>query len=222
MYTQSEIDGIGFTSQRSRNRLADNLADKGIFNQKVLDVIKKTPRHLFMNSGLSQQAYEDLAVPISCGQTISQPFIVAKMTEQLLHTKNLNKVLEIGTGSGYQAAILSALIPEVITIERIKTLHQKAVDNFYALQIKNITAILSDGDENIEKHAPFDGIMITAAINKIPQHFTDLLPDGGTIIAPIGETNKPQHLTLFTKYNDTLSEQILLRVQFVPFLQGIA
>jgi protein-L-isoaspartate(D-aspartate) O-methyltransferase len=143
------------------------------------------------------------------------------MTEQLLHTKNLNKVLEVGTGSGYQAAILAALIPNITTIERIKALHSKAVDNFYALQIKNITALLSDGNENLAKYAPFDGIMITAAIESIPQHFIDLLREGGTIIAPIGQINEPQHLTLFTKQNDTLYEQILLKVQFVPFLQGI-
>ncbi|SJM96361.1 protein-L-isoaspartate(D-aspartate) O-methyltransferase [Crenothrix polyspora] len=213
------LQGIGMTSQRTRDRLITRLSEQGITNQKVLDVISKTPRHIFVDEALDSRAYEDTALPIGYNQTISQPYIVAKMTELLLEFGYLQKVLEIGTGCGYQAAILSQLVGHVYTVERILPLQRKAINNLRELKLKNISYLHSDGGSGWPDYAPFDGIIVTAAPPIIPQTLLQHLVIGGVMVIPVGN-DISQKLYRVVRKVDGFSIETLENVSFVPFLSG--
>jgi protein-L-isoaspartate(D-aspartate) O-methyltransferase len=211
--------GIGMTSQRTRDRLVARLREEGIRNEAVLDAIRNTPRHLFVDEALASRAYEDTALPIGYNQTISQPYVVAAMTD-LVISGNPQKVLEIGTGSGYQAAILSPLVPKVYTVERIKPLADQARQRFRKLGLRNIRASYSDGTEGLADFAPYDAIITTAAAEEVPQALLEQLsPDGGRLVIPVGGRNR-QTLTLITRNDDAFEKTELDPVIFVPLLKG--
>ena len=187
---ESRLSGIGMTSQRTRERLIGRLQDQGIRDLQVLDAIRNTPRHLFVDEALAHRAYEDTALPIGHSQTISQPYIVAHMTELLLEGGPLNRVLEIGTGSGYQTAILSSFAQEVYSLERIKALQEKARDRLRQLKIRNVLFRYGDGSVGWQDKAPFDGILAAAAPADIPNQLLDQLAVGGRLLIPVGEGNQ--------------------------------
>ena len=209
------------TSQRTRNRLVERLREKGIRNEKVLDVIGNTPRHLFVDEALASRAYEDTALPIGYNQTISQPFIVAAMTD-LVVQNNPKKVLEIGTGSGYQAAVLAPLVEKVYTVERIEPLASQARQRFRKLGIRNVRASYSDGPEGLPEFAPYDAIITTAAAEEIPEALLEQLsPHGGRLIIPVGGRSR-QTLVVVTRKDSTFEREDLDPVIFVPLLTGQA
>ena len=211
--------GIGMTSQRTRDRLVTRLREEGISNEAVLDVIRNTPRHLFVDEALASRAYEDTALPIGYNQTISQPYIVAVMTD-LEVRGNPQKVLEIGTGSGYQAAILAPLVPKIYTVERIKPLAVQARQRFRQLGLRNIRASYSDGTEGLPDFAPYDAIITTAATEAIPEALMEQLsPRGGRLIIPVGGRDR-QTLTVVTRNGDSYEQEDLDPVIFVPLLTG--
>lgn len=218
-----ELAGIGMTSQRTRERLINRLTEQGITNQKVLDVIRSTPRHIFLDEALSHRAYEDTALPIGFSQTLSQPYIVARMTEILLSAGPLSKVLEIGTGSGYQSAILAQLVTEVHTVERIEPLLIKAKRRFRKLGLTNVSANLSDGCFGWEKQAPYDGIITTAAPQAIPEDLLSQLAPNGLLVIPVG-SGESQDLRLVKRIEDSSEfDQIIIeKVKFVPLLSGLS
>ncbi|WP_428603215.1 protein-L-isoaspartate(D-aspartate) O-methyltransferase [Sedimenticola sp.] len=211
--------GIGMTSQRTRERLIQRLRDEGISNQAVLSAIRNTPRHIFVDEALASRAYEDTALPIGQGQTISQPFIVARMTELLLQTPQMETVLEIGTGSGYQTAILSKLVKRVYSVERIKSLQLQARKRFQELHIRNIRLHHRDGGMGLPEYAPFDGILVTAAPEGIPRALVDQLRVGGAMILPIGNRSE-QVLVRVTRTRTGYEKELLEQVIFVPLLGG--
>jgi protein-L-isoaspartate(D-aspartate) O-methyltransferase len=216
-----EQQGIGMTSQRSRNRLVDQLRSMGIQSELILDGIKNTPRHLFVDEALASRAYDNTALPIGFNQTISQPYIVAKMTEALIvNGKPLKKVLEIGTGCGYQTLILSKFAEQVYTIERIQALLSRARERFYSLKCRNIKAMNGDGNLGWAEHAPYDGILVTAAPVGVPTQLIDQLSVNGRMVIPVGSSGS-QKLLLLTKNEDGVSEKYLDAVSFVPMLGGI-
>ena len=207
------------TSQRTRDRLVSRLRAEGIRNEAVLDVIRNTPRHLFVDEALASRAYEDTALPIGYNQTISQPYVVAAMTDLVISGKP-SKVLEIGTGSGYQAAILAPLVDKVYTVERIEPLARQARQRFRKLGLRNIRASYSDGTEGLPDIAPYDAIITTAATEKIPEALLEQLSaDGGRLVIPVGGRDR-QTLTLVTRDGDTYEEERLDPVIFVPLLSG--
>lgn len=213
--------GIGMTSQRTRDRLVERLREKGIRNEKVLDVIGNTPRHLFVDEALASRAYEDTALPIGYNQTISQPYIVAVMTD-LVTRNNPGKVLEIGTGSGYQAAVLAPLVGKVYTVERIEPLATQARQRFRKLGIRNVRASYSDGTEGLPEFAPYDAIITTAAAEEIPEALLEQLsPEGGRLIIPVGSRVR-QTLMLVTRNDNIFEHEELDPVIFVPLLTGQA
>lgn len=213
------------TSLRTRERLVERLTEKGIKDVRILEAMRDTPRHLFLDEALSSRAYEDLALPIGYQQTISQPYIVAKMTEILIEDKKLEvqpieKALEIGTGCGYQAAILSKFSKTVHTLERIKALHDKAVINLKNLKIRNVKLIFDDGSEFQGRSDKYDAILFAAAPLEVPSYFLDKLSMGGRLIAPVGGKDR-QNLTLIQKIGkDKYETKILDQVLFVPLLEG--
>ena len=213
------------TSLRTRQRLVERLTEKGIKDVRILEAMRDTPRHLFLDEALSSRAYEDLALPIGYQQTISQPYIVAKMTEILIEDKKLEvqpieKALEIGTGCGYQAAILSKFSKTVHTLERIKALHDKAVINLKKLKIRNVKLIFDDGSEFQGRSDKYDAILFAAAPLEVPSYFLDKLSMGGRLIAPVGGKDR-QNLTLIKKIGkDKYETKILDQVLFVPLLEG--
>jgi protein-L-isoaspartate(D-aspartate) O-methyltransferase len=211
--------GIGMTSQRTRERLISRLQQEGINDIRVLDAMRTTPRHIFVDEALSSRAYEDTALPIGHGQTISQPYIVARMTEVLLNTGPLDKVLEIGTGSGYQTAILAAVVKHVYSLERIQPLLMQARGRFQELQLRNIRTHYADGMIGWPEQAPFDGIIATAAPEQIPQALLEQLKVGGRLIIPVGKQGQ-QQLTLITRTEEAFEQQVLEAVSFVPMLSG--
>ena len=217
--------GLGMTSLRTRQRLVERLTEKGIKDVRILEAMRDTPRHLFLDEALSSRAYEDLALPIGYQQTISQPYIVAKMTEILIEDKKLEvqpieKALEIGTGCGYQAAILSKFSKTVHTLERIKALHDKAVINLKKLKIRNVKLIFDDGSEFQGRSDKYDAILFAAAPLEVPSYFLDKLSMGGRLIAPVGGKDR-QNLTLIQKIGkDKYETKILDQVLFVPLLEG--
>jgi len=211
--------GIGMTSRRTRERLIERLKSEGISDNAVLDVVRSTPRHIFVDEALASRAYEDTALPIGHGQTISQPYIVARMTEILLSTGPLKKVLEIGTGSGYQAAILSPLVDELYTLERIKPLMTQARLRFQELGLRNINLKNADGTIGWPQNAPFDGIIATAAPEEIPEALLAQLAMGGRLIIPVGGQGT-QELVLITRTVDGFLRESLESVSFVPMLPG--
>jgi protein-L-isoaspartate(D-aspartate) O-methyltransferase len=213
--------GIGMTSQRTRDRLVARLREEGISNEAVLDVIRNTPRHLFVDEALASRAYEDTALPIGYNQTISQPYIVAVMTDLVVRGKP-EKVLEIGTGSGYQAAVLAALVTKLYTVERIEPLAIQARQRFRKLGLRNIRASYSDGTEGLPDFAPYDAIITTAATEAIPEALLEQLsPRGGRLIIPVGGRDR-QMLTLVTRNGDSYEQEDLDPVIFVPLLTGQA
>jgi len=214
------LQGIGMTSQRTRERLAKRLQDNGIRSTQVLDVIKTTPRHIFVDEALSSRAYEDTALPIGHGQTISQPYIVARMTEALLGDGPLNKVLEIGTGSGYQTAILAQLVGQVYSVERIQALQIKARARLREMRLTNVKYKYDDGTLGWPDHAPYDGIIVTAAPKNIPDQLLMQLAVGGRMLIPAGDDGG-QSLRLITRDEKGYHEQVLDGVLFVPLLEGI-
>ncbi|HPY40708.1 MAG TPA: protein-L-isoaspartate(D-aspartate) O-methyltransferase [Thiolinea sp.] len=220
--TKLEIEGIGMTSQRTRDRLIQRLREQGIKNEQVLEVMRKVPRHLFMDQALATRSYEDTALPIGHGQTISQPYMVARMTELLLASElPLEKVLEVGTGSGYQAAILGKLIAKVYTVERIQPLYKQARDLLDALAYRNIRTSLSDGSWGVAYEAPFDGIIVTAAPEEIPQALLEQLAIGARLIIPTGKQGEAQELKLITRTGETdYQQQVIESVQFVPLVRS--
>ena len=210
--------GIGMTSQRTRDRLIERLKEQGIENIQVLYVIKDLPRHLFVDEALASRAYEDTALPIGLGQTISQPFIVAKMTEILLQGAPKKKVLEVGTGSGYQTAVLSKLVDRVFSVERISPLQNQARERFYNLKLNNIKLKHSDGSWGWNLNAPYDGIIVTCAPEEVPQELLKQLGPGGRLVIPIG--GKKQSLRVIDRKGNSFEETELDAVSFVPLLSG--
>lgn len=211
--------GIGMTSQRTRNRLVQRLRDAGIKDDDVLNVMATTPRHLFVDEALAHRAYEDTALPIGNGQTISQPYTVARMTETLLANGPLQRVLEIGTGSGYQTAVLSPLVNTLYSVERIEPLHLKARERLGLLGYDNVHLSLSDGTWGWPEHGPYDGILAAAAPEDVPQSLLEQLADGGRMIIPVG--GEEQSLVLITRRGDYFARKTLEPAKFVPFLSGV-
>lgn len=216
----NQIQGIGMTSQRTRDRLIERLRAEGIRNERVLEVIRTTPRHLFIDEALAHRAYEDTALPIGMGQTISQPYIVARMTEIMIEHGIPDKILEVGTGSGYQSAVLARLVPKVYTVERINVLLMKARECHRALRLNNIFAKLSDGSWGWPDKAPYPAIMVTAAPEHVPESLLAQLSIGGRMVIPVGTTSGTQMLKLITRTVAGFEEQTLNAVHFVPLLDG--
>jgi len=211
--------GIGMTSQRTRDRMIVRLQEKGIKNQKVLAAMSKVPRHLFMDEAMAHRAYEDTALPIKHGQFISQPWVVARMTEIVLQ-HNPQKVLEIGTGSGYQAAILGQLIDQVFSVERIDDLTKIARRRFIKLGYLNVRTKTGDGFEGWENEGPYDLIIATAAPENIPESLLEQLKIGGVMLLPLGDSHK-QNLVQITKNETGYTQEKFESVLFVPFLEGV-
>ena len=220
MSSNHNLNGIGMTSQRTRERLLGRLIDQGISSLEVLDVMRSTPRHIFLDEALSHRAYEDVALPIGHNQTISQPYIVARMTEAIVTSGPLETVLEIGTGCGYQTAIIAQLAKRVYTVERIKPLLNRAKANIRTLRLRNTDFKHDDGSLGWEQKAPFDAIITTAAPQEIPNELLQQLnPEGGRLVIPVGGDDR-QELKLITRNGDDFSESFLDAVRFVPLLIG--
>jgi protein-L-isoaspartate(D-aspartate) O-methyltransferase len=212
--------GIGMTSLRTRERMLVRLREQGIKDEVVLHAMNEIPRHIFVDEALSIRAYEDVSLPIGFGQTISQPYIVARMTEVLRNGRQLNKVLEIGTGCGYQTAILSRVAKEVLSLERIRPLVMKARSNLRTLKCNNVKLDHADGSNGLEEFAPFDGIIVTAAASHVPQDLLAQLAIGGRMVIPVGTTN--QVLTVIERTQNEYVQTKLEAVKFVPLLGGIS
>lgn len=215
-------EGIGMTSMRTRERLIARLAEKGIADARVLDALRAVPRHLFMDEALASRAYEDTALPIGHGQTISQPYVVARMTEAIIADGVPDKVLEIGTGSGYQAAVLAQIVAKVAGVERIRPLLARARRTLLQLGIRNVQLRHADGREGWPEQAPWEAILLAAAPRVVPQGlFDQLQEDGGRLIAPVGPRGR-QTLVLYRRTPDGIEEESLGLVSFVPFASGVA
>ena len=208
------------TSQRARNRLVDRLREMGIESEAVLDVIRTTPRHLFVDEALASRAYENNALPIGFGQTISQPYIVAAMTALLAESGALGKVLEVGAGCGYQTVVLARLAQHVYSIERIAALANRLRERLHELRVINVRVRHGDGRQGWTAHAPFDAILVAAAASSVPSTLIDQLSPGGRLIMPIGQP-RDQVLTLLRKTADGISEEVIERVSFVPLVDGV-
>ncbi|MEO2268366.1 protein-L-isoaspartate(D-aspartate) O-methyltransferase [Pseudoalteromonas pernae] len=204
--------------QRSAGSLTQLLAQEGITDQRVLEVMAKTPRHLFIDEVLKHKAYQNTALPIGQGQTISQPYIVAHMTAILRAYGVTSKVLEIGTGSGYQSAILAQLFDKVYSVERIKALQWQAKRRLHQLDLYNVTMKHGDGWQGWASQAPFQGIIVTAAASSVPQQLLEQLDDGGVMIVPIGDVE--QKLMLYTREKNEFKQQVMADVRFVPLVPG--
>jgi protein-L-isoaspartate(D-aspartate) O-methyltransferase len=207
------------TSQRTRDRLVQRLREKGIEDLSVLDVMRRTPRHLFVDEALSSRAYEDTALPIGYSQTISQPYIVARMSEELIRGQVPHKVLEVGTGSGYQTAVLAQLVVEVYTVERIDALVKTARLRLRELGLSNVRMKHSDGSWGWAQQAPFDAILVTAAPPEIPPALLEQLADGGRLVIPVGG-GRSQTLAVVTRRGTICEREDLEEVNFVPLLGG--
>lgn len=218
MVSKIQLDGIGMTSQRTRNRLVERLREQGVSNLSVLDAILNTPRHLFVDEALSHRAYEDTALPIGHNQTISQPYIVARMTELLLEVKP-KKVLEVGTGSGYQTAILAQLVDQLYSVERIKPLLEKARQRCRLLKLDNVFFKHADGGMGWAEKGPFDAILSAAAPRLVPQELKEQLAVGGRLVIPVGD-NREQHLITVDRTDHGFKETVHEAVRFVPLLGG--
>jgi protein-L-isoaspartate(D-aspartate) O-methyltransferase len=216
----NHIQGIGMTSQRTRDRLVERLRAEGIQNERVLEVIRTTPRHMFIDEALAHRAYEDTALPIGQGQTISQPYSVARMTEIIIENGIPDTVLEVGTGSGYQSAILARLVPKVYTVERINGLLIKARECHRALRLHNIFAKHSDGSWGWPEKSPYPAIMVTAATEHVPESLLQQLSIGGRMVIPVGTVSGAQKLKLITRTSSAYEERTLNDVRFVPLLDG--
>ncbi len=215
-----DLQGIGMTSQRTRDRLVQRLRQQGIQNERVLEVMASTPRHLFLDEALAHRAYEDSALPIGYQQTISQPYIVAKMTELLLADGPRNNVLEVGTGSGYQTAILSPLVGRVYSIERIRPLLEQARERVRALGLRNVFLRHADGYLGWKERGPFDAILAAAAPENVPEELIDQLAVGGRLVMPVG-SQRSQQLILIEKREDGIQRKAVAPVVFVPLQKGV-
>lgn len=220
MTVNTRHDGIGMTSRRTRARLIERLRAQGISDERVLEVIQETPRHLFVDEALASRAYEDSALPIGFAQTISSPYIVARMTEVLLSRGPLGRVLEIGTGSGYQTAILARVAEAVYTIERIEALLTRARWRFHQMRLRNITTRHGDGQNGWPESAPYDSIIATASPTEIPAAFLEQLALGGRLVMPLGPVNAAQRLLSITRTPEGYVQEELEAVSFVPMLTG--
>ncbi len=219
--TDLRFSGIGMTSARTRDRLVQRLREQGITNLAVLERIRNVPRHIFVDEALGSRAYEDTALPIGYGQTISQPYIVARMTEALLEAGPAENVLEVGTGCGYQTAVLAPLVGRVYTIERIEPLLVRARERLKELGIRNVRVRHGDGTLGWPAHAPYDGILVAAAPLTVPDALIKQLKLGGRLIVPIGPEGE-QELVRFTRGEPRVERESLGPVAFVPLLGGIA
>jgi protein-L-isoaspartate(D-aspartate) O-methyltransferase len=216
------IQGVGMTSERTRERMAQRLIEQGIRNLPLLELMRKIPRHLFLEEALSHRAYEDIALPIGHGQTLSQPYIVARMTELLLSESiNLDKVLEIGTGSGYQTAVLAFFCKQLYSVERIAPLLELARQRLRQLSIHNVRLSLADGCLGWQSKAPYNAILSAAAPLSIPESLKQQLATDGVLVIPVGE--RQQHLKLVKRIgdSDSFEEKIIEEVRFVPLLAGV-
>jgi len=215
------FSGIGMTSARTRDRLVQRLREQGIANLSVLERIRNVPRHIFVDEALGSRAYEDTALPIGYGQTISQPYIVARMTEALLQGGAAENVLEVGTGCGYQTAVLAPLVGRLYTIERIEPLLARARERLKELGVRNVRFRHGDGTLGWSAHAPYDGILVAAAPLTVPEALIGQLRVGGRLIVPIGPEGE-QELVRFTRGEPRVERESLGPVAFVPLLGGTA
>ena len=213
------IAGIGMTSARTRDRLVERLRNHGIRSEAVLNQIRNVPRHLFVDEALASRAYEDTALPIGHGQTISQPYVVAKMTEALLDGFDGEKVLEIGTGCGYQTAVLASLVKKIYSVERIPELLRKTKQRLRDLDIYNVQFRPGDGWQGWPKYAPYDGIIVAAAAAVVPDKLLEQLAPGGRLVMPVGAPGY-QELMLVTRHGDHFEQKSLGGVSFVPLVKG--
>ena len=217
------VAGIGMTSQRTRERMVERLREQGITDERVLEAMAGVPRHLFVEEALASRAYEDTALPIGFGQTISQPYVVARMIECLIQDRSPGKVLEVGTGCGYQAAVLASLAAEVYSIERIRELLERARANLRELRLKNLRLAHGDGAAGMEKAAPFDSIILAAAAPELPQALLRQLAPGGRMILPLRDPGADaQRLILVERGARGYTETALDPVRFVPLRAGKA
>ncbi len=214
-----ERAGIGMTSARTRDRLVQRLKDQGIRSREVLEQIRNVPRHLFVDEALASRAYEDTALPIGLGQTISQPYIVARMTEALLSDFEGESILEIGTGCGYQTAVLSPLVKKIYSVERIPELLKKTRQRLRDLDIYNVQFRPGDGWQGWHKYAPYDGIIVAAAAPELPEKLLEQLAPGGRLVIPIGPAGL-QELSMVIRRNDHFKHVSLGAVSFVPLVAG--
>ena len=214
-----KVAGIGMTSGRARERLIKRLVESGIKDQQVLDAIRHTPRHLFVDEALARRVYEDVSLPIGFNQTISQPYMVAKMTELLLADGPLQNVLEVGTGSGYQTSVLARLVSKVYSVERIKPLQHRARKLLLQLKQSNITFKHSDGTMGWPSKAPYDGILVAAAPAEIPADLVEQLKVGGRMLIPVGDSGY-QSLHLVVRTESGFDDQVVEPVRFVPLVSG--
>lgn len=219
MNAPSDQGSIGMTSPRTRERLVRSLYAAGIRNQQVLDLIRTLPRHLFVDEAIASRAYENTPLPIGQGQTISQPYIVARMTEALLENGPLDTALEIGTGSGYQTAVLAALAKRVYSVERVQSLLTQARSRMRRLKLRNIRFKHGDGGLGLQEYAPYSGILVTAAPRGIPRPLINQLAVGGCMVLPIG-TPEEQALVRVVRTSTGYEHEMLERVSFVPLLEG--
>ncbi|MEE9328072.1 MAG: protein-L-isoaspartate(D-aspartate) O-methyltransferase [Cocleimonas sp.] len=219
--SELDIQGVGMTSQRTRDRLIDRLQDKGIKNPDVLRIMQLVPRHLFVDEAMASRSYEDTSFPIGHGQTISQPFIVARMTELLMESDSLENVLEVGTGSGYQAAVLGGLVKNLHTVEVIPELYRHSRDLLYKIGYRNIRTHLGDGSWGWQDAAPYDAIIVTAAPEEIPQALQQQLKVGGRMIIPVGKQQATQQLQLIIRKSEAeFSIESHESVTFVPLVSS--
>ena len=221
MRTQEQLQrhGIGMTSQRTRERLIERLYEEGLSNPRVLEVIRRTPRHLFVDEALAHRAYEDTALPIGHNQTISQPYMVGRMTELLLAAGPLDKVLEIGTGSGYQTSVLAQLVERVFSVERIQAVQERAKERLQGLNLRNVVFRWGDGWEGWNALGPYNGIIVTAAAAEVPQALLDQLAPAGRLVIPVG-AGAEQQLLLIVRDEQGFTRHVLDDVRFVPLLNG--
>jgi protein-L-isoaspartate(D-aspartate) O-methyltransferase len=216
---QGGVAGIGMTSARTRDRLVERLRSHGIRSEAVLSRIRNVPRHLFVDEALASRAYEDTALPIGHGQTISQPYVVARMTEALLDGFEGEKVLEIGTGCGYQTAVLAPLVKKIYSVERIPELLRKTRQRLRDLDIYNVQFRPGDGWEGWPKYAPYDGIIVAAAAPVVPEKLLEQLAHGGRLVMPVGAPGY-QELTVMTRHRDHYEQQAIGGVSFVPLVKA--
>jgi protein-L-isoaspartate(D-aspartate) O-methyltransferase len=218
--TDPRFAGIGMTSARTRDRLVQRLREQGVVNMSVLDRIRNLPRHIFVDEALASRAYEDTALPIGFGQTISQPYIVARMSEALLEGPPLKKVLEVGTGCGYQTAVLAPLVAQIYSIERIGGLQERARERLKELGVRNVRFKVGDGSEGWRTQAPFDGIIVAAAPLIVPEELINQLAVNGRLVVPAGPEGQQQLLRIVRR-EQGMEKRVLGPVSFVPLVGGV-
>ncbi len=216
---KQRFPGIGMTSVRTRDRLIERLREEDIRDEQILAAMRAVPRHIFVDEALASRAYEDTALPIGAGQTISQPYIVARMTEALVHGKRPSKVLEVGSGCGYQTAVLAHLVERVYSVERIISLIAPARERLHALGVSNVRMRHADGFDGWPTHAPYDGILVAAAPGYVPQALVKQLDMGGRMVIPVG-AHGAQRLLLLVRTESGVEEEVLAQVSFVPLVAG--